>query len=185
MQCAAHHFAQRTADDQSQPGAASCVRRVLIHLYKWTEQATLVFRRDSDSAVLNQQRKRKAERFNQLAAHGDFYETFVGELDGVADQIGQHLLESQRIDEHIAIDVRVHVQNQLQVFVPSQSIENPEYRLHQFPRIAALGRKAKAAGLDTHDIEYVPNQLQQAIRSLMGNFDTCTIEYALVRALQR
>ncbi|MNQ54271.1 hypothetical protein D3C85_683360 [compost metagenome] len=56
--------------------------------------------------------------------------TFVGELDGIAQQIGQHLLEASGVDQYVAVTVRIHFNPPLQVFLPGQAFKNPAHRLH-------------------------------------------------------
>ncbi|MNT72740.1 hypothetical protein D3C72_2113700 [compost metagenome] len=72
-----------------------------IDLNEGTEQPGLVGGADADAGVAHIQldsQNAVAGNFGQQQACLHF--TTVGELDGVADQVGQNLLESQWISQH-------------------------------------------------------------------------------------
>ncbi|MCY1459145.1 hypothetical protein D9M71_765920 [compost metagenome] len=99
MQLAAHQLDQRAADDQAQTCALACSRAV--SLGKGAEQTRLVGRTDADACVAH------AQCDAQLAMLGLRGELKAGvhlpairELDGIAQQVGEYLLESQRVGQH-------------------------------------------------------------------------------------
>ncbi|MNN62980.1 hypothetical protein D3C81_1783190 [compost metagenome] len=121
---APHHFAQRAADHQAQARAFG-VLHITLCLYEGPEQALLIACTDANTSVFDAEVYIEQAAIDQVARNTDFDRTLFCELDGVAEQIGEYLLETQGIDQHIAIDARVDVENQVQAFLPGQSFEHP------------------------------------------------------------
>ena len=92
---AAHLLHQPLADRQPQPGAAVFARGGAVGLMKRLEQAGDFIRRHADAAVLHfdQQHTGRGVLFLQANAHR--HRAFLGELDGIADEIEQHLAQAQ------------------------------------------------------------------------------------------
>ncbi|MNM70540.1 hypothetical protein D3C81_821710 [compost metagenome] len=65
----------------------------------------------------------------------------LGKLDGVADQIGQHLLEAQRIEQCVAAGRRLDDHLQGQAFLPRLAIEDTAHRLDQCRQVDRLRRE--------------------------------------------
>ncbi|MNL02081.1 hypothetical protein D3C87_1225760 [compost metagenome] len=130
LQLPAHHFAQRAADHQSQPGTLTARLRVVPGLLERAEQSPLVKGADADAAVLDTHTDREAFRRHRLDRQFQADLPLVGELDGIAQQIGQHLLEASGVDQYVAVTVRIHFNPPLQIFLPGQAFKNPAHRLH-------------------------------------------------------
>ena len=85
----------------------------------------LILFADSDTAVLDLQLHSYLARLGgrlQVDDNPDL--TALGKLDGVADQVGQHLLETQRVQQDVDRWVgRVELQPQFESFLVGQPIE--------------------------------------------------------------
>ncbi|MNE53327.1 hypothetical protein D3C80_1480490 [compost metagenome] len=62
----------------------------------------------------------------------------LGELDGVADQVGQHLLEAQRVEQCMAAGRRFDHHLQGQALLPRLAIEDTAHRLDQCGQVDRL-----------------------------------------------
>ncbi|MNN42623.1 hypothetical protein D3C81_1568170 [compost metagenome] len=132
-------------------------------LYERAEQALLVKGADTAAAVLDTHTDRETlrRRGHDSQAQADL--AFVGELDGIAQQIGQHLLESRGIDQHIAVAVLVQFDPPLQVLLPGQAFKDPAHRQHQRLQIGSLRRQRQVPGLDTGNVQDVADQGKQLL----------------------
>ncbi len=96
LQCqrTAHELGQGTADDQAQPSALA--RTGPVDLYECIEQACLVRRAYADTRIAHTELDALEFALYRGAHRGvDF--TTVGELDRIADQVRQHLLQARSI----------------------------------------------------------------------------------------
>ena len=94
---AAHEFEQLTADCQAQSATTVLARGGAVGLQEMLKDSGLQFRGDADAAVFNAQPKSPiGSRRPDLR---NIYEhvALVRELDGVANQVGQHLTQAQRV----------------------------------------------------------------------------------------
>ena len=62
-----------------------------------------------------------------------------GELDRIADQIGQNLLESKRVYQYIGrMGFRVEYQAEREVFLSGQTIKHPDHGIGQIAQVDPL-----------------------------------------------
>ncbi len=181
LQVAAHHHAQAAADHQSQAGAGPGHLPGIVHLSKRLEEALLVFAADADAAVLNHYMQVQLLGGRCIASlKADLYLPVLSELDGVADQIGQYLLEAQRIDQHVGVDSAVQRQHQAEVFLSGQAVEDPDHRLDQLAQVCPLRVEGQTAGFDAGDIKNIAYQVQQVVGRAVGNLDGRAVQFAMV-----
>lgn len=94
----AHHFAECTANGKAQARTGACPLTVRVRLNERIEQPLYVVRVDTDAAVTHLHVQQRAGAVCVLYKPGvDAYLAVLGELDGIAHQIGQHLLEAQGV----------------------------------------------------------------------------------------
>ena len=55
----------------------------------------------------------------------------VGELDGIAQQVGDNLLEAYRVNQHVHIRRRARLTHQSQLFLPRQAIKHACHGFNQ------------------------------------------------------
>src|SRR5262249_30973142 len=103
---AAHHMRELLGYGEAQTGAAVAARGRLVGLREGLEDPALRVGRHADAAVahLNAQ----AHRITAALVRPDVDHHFaaVGELDGVADEVGQHLAQAAGIAAKAARQVR-------------------------------------------------------------------------------
>ena len=101
-QCAAHHFAQASADDQAQPGTSQGQLPGVFNLGKRSEQAGLIGFVNANARVLDAELQFYLVRnlgWSHIHLQRDL--SSFREFDGIADQVGQDLFEAQRVDQDI------------------------------------------------------------------------------------
>ena len=111
---AAHQLDQLAADAQPEPGAAVLARGRGVGLGERLEQPLGLLGVDADPGVgdLEAHAAPARARLALGDAHGDL--ALRGELDRVADQVGEHLLEAEAVAHHVqprlALDERAQVE---------------------------------------------------------------------------
>ena len=181
-QGAAHQFGQGTADDQ--PQACPLTGPWAIDLNEGTEQPGLVGGADADAGVAHIQldsQNAVAGNFGQQQTCLHF--TTVGELDGVADQVGQNLLEAQWVSQHPYRLCR-QLALQMQPFGPGIAFEHPQRGAHQFDQIGRHRLQADMPGFDAGNVENIANQLKQANGRIMGGLQGLGVAAAAAAIFQ-
>ncbi|MNC55843.1 hypothetical protein D3C75_1054000 [compost metagenome] len=95
---------------------------------------------------------------------GNFDSTLVCELDGVADQIGQHLLQAPAIHQYISGRIELQLHLQVQALLPRQTMEYPLRCFQDLSRTIALWLQRQLARFDLGQVENVANQQHQSVR---------------------
>ena len=96
---AAHQLDDLPRDGEPQPGAAGAARQRAVGLDELLEDAVPVAPAvDADAGVLDLDPERAAVGRVPAGAQADL--AAVGELGGVADQVGQHLAQPHRVGQH-------------------------------------------------------------------------------------
>ncbi len=159
----AHQFDQALADDQPQAGAAEAARDADVALGKGREQLALLLGRDADARVAHfeAQTGRLALALRQRHAH---HHLALGrELDGVAGQVDQHLLQPQGVAVQQARHVRLHHDGQLQFLVAGAHGHGGGQRVEDFIELEFGRRQFHAARLDLGEVEHVVEDGQQRL----------------------
>ena len=94
---AAHQFHQLPANAQPQTGAAIFGCGIATGLRKRLEQQALLLRTDADTAVLDADLQARPVLISTRRADTHKHPAFAGELQGVAEQVVQHLTQTHRI----------------------------------------------------------------------------------------
>ncbi len=151
-----HHVDELFTDRQSQPGALEITLHAGADLEERVEQARDLFRRDSHAGVAHA--KRQIPLFHigvQDNAAG------VGELDGVVQQVGDHLLQAQRIaiqrQRHIVLDE--HIQRQALAHHQRQIVAGN--MVDHLTRREGTRLNLQLLGLDLREVENIADDFQQ------------------------
>lgn len=108
---AAHQVYQASADVQPQAAAGRLAKRRRADLREWPEQPGLVLLRNTEAGVAYLEQQMKPLRL--APPHRPHrYPSALGELDGIAQQVEQHLLEMQGIHQHPVLEIPVEFQCQ-------------------------------------------------------------------------
>ena len=163
----AHHLDQLPGDSQPQSCPSIPARGATVRLGETIEDQFLLILRDTDARIGYREEQLDILLIRPLQANfnGDF--AFVGELDGVAHQIDQHLAEPQRVTPHCHRHVRVDVEKQLQI-LPRGPLGHDIGKLFHNPlQVVIYVFQFQPAGLNLGEIEDVVEQAQQDLsRSL-------------------
>ena len=90
----AHEFDDALGDGEPQARAAAAASTAAIHLGKWLEEPGDVFGADAGAGVLHLEAQPGAACYGFEALHTELDAALVGELDGVADQVHEHLAQA-------------------------------------------------------------------------------------------
>ncbi len=90
-----------------------------------------------------------------------------GELDGVIDQIGQHLADAQRIAAEGDGDVVVDQSDQLQILLMGLGRLQGEDLVHQHHHVQRYVLEFEPTGLELREVEHVVDQHQQVVAGAM------------------
>ncbi|MNN05824.1 hypothetical protein D3C81_1185960 [compost metagenome] len=156
----------------------------MIGLRKRLEQVLQISAGNADAGILDFEVDLQTFVSKALAANRDADMPGIGKLDGIADQIREHLLEAHRINQYVTADCGVDIELQHQTLLPGQAVEHPRYGFDQFAQVGTFGRKTDMPRLDANHIEDIADQLQQAFRRVVGDFNRRSIEVALLGALE-
>ena len=125
----AHQGHQPGGDGQAQAGAAVLPRGRGVLLLEGPEDPLLLLGRDADARVRDREAQaRRSPSVARLAGgfHADDHLARLGELDGVADQVEQHLAQPAGVADQGVGHVRLHVADQLQPLPVGPHGQGPE-----------------------------------------------------------
>ena len=158
-----HQLHQALADGQTQPGTAVVSADTGIGLSEGGEQRGQDLGCDADPGIAH----REAQPYGGLArraplhAHDDL--TPAGELDGIADQIEQHLLQPQGIAHQPPQGCGRQLQTQSEALGPGgtahQAVEPGQQRV----QVEGPGLEPELAGLDLGEVEDVVEDGEQQL----------------------
>ncbi len=121
---ASHLLYQLLGDDQTQASAAITARDGGVGLIEGLEQLALLLFRDADTGIADQYVE---PHLVAVAAAGLLYVHIhvatLGELDGVAGEVGQHLLQAHGIASEIVRHLGIYLQGEFELLVVSTGAE--------------------------------------------------------------
>ena len=110
----AHQPHERGRDRQAEAGAAEPARRRSVRLTEGFEDGVVLLRRDADAGVGDAEVQLRAALGARVLPDGDEDVAALGELERVADQVRQDLLNPRRVADDAGRHVRVDVANELE-----------------------------------------------------------------------
>ena len=167
-QFAAHQAHQALADGQPQARAAEAARGRGLGLREAAEDMGLVLRGDADAAVAHGHLTQHVVIGEFDRAQAQHHLADVGELDGVAAQVGEHLLQTHVVAQQAMRQGRVDVVEHLDVL--GAHIGRQDHR--QITQQAVEAERPRVerhlAGLGLREVEDVVEQPQQGARCALG-----------------
>ncbi len=165
---AAHEVDQALADHQAETGTAVDARGRGIGLGEGLEQAFGRGRGDAHAGVLHlEQHLAVRARLAALGhAHADV--ALLGELDGVADQIGQDLAQAHGIAAHGHAHRRIDLHRQRQSLVLRRLLHQAAHRIEHLAQIETDGLQFQLVRLDLGVVEDVVDDAQQLACRAVG-----------------
>ena len=188
LDVAAHHPHQLARDLQPQPGAAEAPADAVVALAEALEQALQRLLVHADAGVDDADARQRRPGGAVLRRHRvdqQPHAAAVGELDRVADQVEQHLLEPLRV--RLDPDRQVRRQRHLE-----QQRARARLRLHQRPhvldelvQVERMGRELEPAGLQLGQVEHVVEDVQQVLAGLARDLQVLALLRIERRAVQQ
>ena len=163
--CAAHGLDQAFADGKAQPGAAKLAGDALVGLREGLEQDVQLFLRNADAAV--------TDRHDQMAClilQGNEHLTPLGEFQGIVDEVGEDLVEADRIGQNRPRHARCKSGGKVEPlrggFLPEQAgdIVGDAGGVHR------NSLQLQFSGLDLRQVENVVDDGEQAAAGLDDDF---------------
>ncbi len=117
---AAHHFTKLLGDGESQPRAAIFARGSGIGLREFLEQFRLRFLGNTNAGIFDRHLNHRLVFVFDVAGnllHSQQHTTFLGEFDGIADEVGDELADTRRVADQIGGRARHKAQDQLDCFL--------------------------------------------------------------------
>ena len=167
---AAHQFHQVLADGQAQARAAVAVADAAVGLAERLEQVRLRLRANADAAVGDRVAQpplpgvHAGVRCDGLEADADGARR--GELDGVVEQVAQHLAHPRRIAFHEARQA-VHIDGDAQLLAFGAGAVQRQHLVDQLGRCVGLPFELHVARFDLGKIEHVVDDVEQFQRGLV------------------
>jgi hypothetical protein len=94
-----HHLAQLLGDAEAEPGAAIAPRRRAVGLGEGVKNVPLLVGRDADPGIAHLKRQQNRSGVSIDGIDADTNLALFGELDRIAEQVGQDLPQASRIAE--------------------------------------------------------------------------------------
>ena len=160
---AAHLLDQALGNHQAQAGAAGLARQRVVGLAERLEQRAHVLAGQADAGVLHADAQLHAVFLFFFDHRAGDDGAFAGELDRVADQVGQDLLEAQRVAHQRQRRVAVDQAHQLQLLGMGGGGEDGQGVLQQVPQVERDAVEHQLAGLDLREVEDLVDDAQQVV----------------------
>ena len=170
LEIATHQLQQAAADGKPEAGSPKTPGDGLIGLAEWLKQFGLVFLRNADAAIAD------AETDSD---HGlpDFQHFQLqldtprfSELDGIANQVGQHLPDTQTIANQLVRQRRVGFYGKCQLFFFNSRRKQVTQIVKQDTQAEWLGFDTKLASLDLGEIQDIVQDTKQVFRGSVDFF---------------
>ena len=166
-QLPAHQSHQLVRDAQAQPRAAKLAGDRSIGLREGVENAGLLLDRNAHARVLD----RKPDPL-RLHRYRQCDTTCRCELDGVAQQIGQHLPQTHIVTMHQRGRVGVPAQVQSQILLVAATAQQLDELVHQRPQIEIDRMQVQPAGFNLRKIQDVVQDHQQGLAGAVGHLQS-------------
>ncbi|MNC20481.1 hypothetical protein D3C75_684290 [compost metagenome] len=164
-QFATHQAHQAVADRQAQPGALRTGSAT--DLTEGLEQACLFLGGNAHAGIgdLPGQHARLAFALHQ--SYAQHHPAMLGELDGIAEQVAEHLADPVGITEHPCRQPGIGADQYLQALARRRSGEASQHALGQLARRERCRLQAQLARFDLGHVQHVADQLQQHRRGTL------------------
>ena len=163
-----HHRHQPVTDAQAQACATEAPGGRGLGLRKAAEDLLLVLGRDADAGVTHRPDHGHRPRVMSDHPRRQHHFALLGELQRIAHQVHQHLLQPQRVAHQDAGQAGVDVEQQRQRLVQRVGRDDDREIAQQAFGGKGLGLEHHLAGLDLGEIEDVVEQRQQRTRGASG-----------------
>lgn len=154
---AAHETGKLFANDKAESRAAVAGSADGVGLGKGLEQLGQVFRRDSDAGVFDFIAHGDAAMHSRSDGKPQDDASAMRELDGIAEHVGQHLAQPQRVSQHLGGCVR-RFDGELEALLGQTRPEEADHLMQLRRGIARLQAQQHLAGFDFGEIQNVVDE---------------------------
>ena len=185
---AIHGQHEAAHDVQAEARAAEAARRRGVGLRERLEDAFQAVGRDADAAVLHGAVRQEA-LLAALEMQLGMDVALRGELDGVADEVGQHPPELHRVAEHRVRAVGAGQGRELDAFAPGLVLELGDDLLERAHRVEGDELDRDVAAVQPGEVEDVAHHVLELRRAPLdlgeglGGFDPGSLQRGLAEAL--
>jgi hypothetical protein len=148
-------------DRQPEPGAAVAARCRVVGLLERVEDAIDRAAFDADSGVSHRDAERPAVARRSRCFEHDAHASALGELDGVADQVVEHLLQAHRIAACAGVQVGGNADRQREPLLRCHRAEQRPYLRHDLAQVQVALLELQLAGLQLGQVEDVVDDAHQ------------------------
>ncbi|OEZ97550.1 hypothetical protein DUGA2_58890 [Duganella sp. HH101] len=180
-QLAAHQAHQPLADRQAEAGAAEAPRGRAFGLRERIEDAALLLRVDADAGVAHREVQPHLHRVGILQLDAHHHRAALGELDGVAGQVDQHLVEPQRVAHHVRRQRGIEIEQHLDRLALHAGAEYQRQVAQHLLQVERHLLQHQLARFHLGEIQDVVEDAQQRMGRRIGLVDIV----ALLRAQRR
>ena len=113
----AHTVDQTFGDNQAQAGTAEAARDGGVCLAEGLEQLRLMWLVYAYACIGDLTADIDLVSLFAGQAHLEVHATAVGKLDGVADQVSDHLADPQGIARDVVVDARLYIHHKFEIFI--------------------------------------------------------------------
>src|SRR5690606_4642244 len=99
----------------------------------------------------------------------------LGELDGIVHQVGDYLLDPQRVPHDVVRYIVVNQRYQIEVLGVGSRCQHDHHFLHNIPELERHAVQDQFAGLDLGEIQNVVNDGQQDFRGFADGIQVVTL----------
>ncbi|MCW0415775.1 hypothetical protein NB689_001529 [Xanthomonas sacchari] len=167
LQLATHHADQAPADHQAQAAAAEAAADRGLGLGEAMEDALLLLGADADAGVLHDHPQGYRLRLPLQQLHAQAHIPVLGELERVAGQVDQHLLQAQRVADHPVGDAAIELVDDLHFRPLVIARQHHRQVAQQFLDAERMQVELQLASLDLGVVEDVVEQAQQRLAGLL------------------
>ncbi len=162
LEGAAHQFGELAGDRQAQAGTAIATADGAIRLGEGLEELRLLRLGQADAGVFHRQAEMGPARFAD-GTDADQHMAPLGELDRIAQQIDQHLLQAQRIAFQRQGNVRTAIQHQFDALLVGLDGAEIERAFEHLGQVEAQLFELGTTGFVARIVEHVVDHPQQGL----------------------
>ena len=116
----------------------------------------------ADTGVAHLEAQFQPAQLALAAAHCDADLALAGELDGIADQVGDHLAQAQRVADQLSRHLGRDLEQEFESLLLGPLPDEGDHRLEHFVEFEGVVLEHQLAGLDAGKVQDVVDQREQA-----------------------
>ena len=151
------------ADGQAKTGTAVLAGGTAVGLGEGIEQRHLLLGADTDAGVLDLEAQPPCVAGARTGTHAQPHLALVGELDGIAEQIGEDLLEAQWVTAITLRQVGIKFHGEGESLLARAELKQMDHVVDRLAQREGLAVDGQLAGLDLGEVEDVVEDAEQGL----------------------